>query len=173
MSDDKQDDYRRCDYCGCNTNRKRRACCQAGADVDKLQSELAAANEAREKAERERDEARENARVRSGEALDYYSAMLNFAHEFGAKDGDNMIEVIGNGIDALRAEVERLRALMARILEEPSNTMSDGKALREIIRMVKAQTAIDAARKPEPRMWYSKKDDPTSWNTDPDSGEAG
>jgi len=45
--------------------------------------------------------------------------------------------------------------------------------LREIIRMVKAQTAIDAARKPEPRMWYSKKDDPTSWNTDPDSGEAG
>lgn len=49
--------------------------------------------------------------------------------------------------DALRAEVERLRALMARILEEPSNTMSDAKALREIIRMVKAQTAIVAARK--------------------------
>jgi len=105
---------------------------------------------AREKLERERDVLR-NCQFHNQNEL----------HRADAEIGD------------LRAEVERLRALMARILEEPSNTMSDGKALREIIRMVKAQTAIDAARKPEPRMWYSKKDDPTSWNTDPDSGEAG
>ena len=59
----------------------------------------------------------------------------------------NELAAANEARDALRAEVERLRALMARILEEPSNTMSDAKALREIIRMVKAQTAIVAARK--------------------------
>lgn len=124
--------------------------------IGRLTEELAAANEARQKAERERDVARETARVRSGEALDYYSAMLNLAHEFGAKDGDNMIEVIGNGIDALRAEVERLQedAERYRWLRRPTtlgigmvNIWSKGQGRYDAWQGDELDAAIDAARK--------------------------
>lgn len=54
-------------------------------------------------------------------------------------------------IEALRAQVEQCKDRFQRILDEPKNTMSDGKALREIMRQAKLGlgvcAAIDKARK--------------------------
>lgn len=34
------DEFRQCEYCGCNTNAKQRACCNAGREVDRLAAEV-------------------------------------------------------------------------------------------------------------------------------------
>ena len=56
-----------------------------------------------------------------------------------------------NEIESLRARVEQCKDRFQRILDEPKNTTSDGKALREIMRQAKLGlgvcAAIDKARK--------------------------
>ena len=54
-------------------------------------------------------ELRERNKKLEDQALEDYSLLLNWAHEFGAKNGDDMRSVITNGIAELREKVERLR----------------------------------------------------------------
>lgn len=66
-------------------------------------------------------------------------------------DKSRWLGALQQAFDAGRAQVEQCKERFQRILDEPKNTMSDGKAIREIMRQAKLGlevcAAIDKARK--------------------------
>ena len=77
------------------------------------------------------------------------AAMQEIIHRLEAAEKDRARFLVEMGrlcaqCDALRAEIERMTKRLRLILEEPENTMSNSKAMREMLRQ--ARLALEESK---------------------------